>query len=148
MNSRFPKIILIEDNTDDAELTGIALERCGYYDDTLWLKDGVEAHDFFLLNDEDSDGIQRSDIRLVFLDLKMPRMNGFDFLKKLRAHERYKFLPVSVLSSSGVDMDVKKSLEIGANSYIVKPIDFKAQTASIKKACDFWIDTHVSAEEV
>lgn len=148
MDSKSPKIILIEDNANDAELTGIALERCGYYEETLWLKDGIEARNFFLINDEETDGVNRSEIRLVFLDLKMPRMNGFDFLTSLRADERYKFLPVSVLSSSGVDMDVKKALDIGANSYIIKPIDFKAQTESIKSACDFWIDTHVSVEEV
>jgi len=134
-----PKILLIEDNEDDAELTKIALKRTNRQDLVYWVKDGAEALDFLLGRGTYEVEHWRSDLQLIFLDLKLPKQNGFEVLEVLK-HTGSKFnIPICVLTSSNVESDIEKAYQLGANSYIVKPIDFKEHLESVNKAVNFWL---------
>ncbi len=132
-----PKILLIEDNEDDAELTSIALRKAGRKDLMHWVKDGVEALDLLLGRKNYVEDHWRKDLNVVFLDLKLPKQNGFEVLQLLR-ETKTSTPPICVLTSSNVEGDIEKAYALGANSYIVKPIDFKEHINAVNKAVDFW----------
>lgn len=138
MNSS-PKILLIEDNEDDAELTQIALKKTKRNDLVYWVKDGAEALDFLLGRGSYKEKHWRSDLKLIFLDLKLPKQNGFEVLKELNYNGSNFEIPICVLTSSNVESDIEKAYRLGANSYIVKPIDFKEHVHSVNKAVNFWL---------
>ncbi|MGB1033169.1 MAG: response regulator [Flavobacteriales bacterium] len=147
MNAEEPIILMIEDNPDDAELTGIALDRIDMLEKTLWIADGALAMDFFMGQGDYNSPTRLSQLKMVFLDLKLPKLNGFEVLERLRRMEAFQHLPVSILSSSAVEDDFKHAMSLGANSYLVKPIDFKAQALYIRKAVEFWTTVHLSFDK-
>jgi two-component system response regulator len=132
-----PKILLIEDNEDDAELTSIALAKAGRKELMHWVKDGVEALDLLLGRNNYTEDHWRANLAIVFLDLKLPKQNGFEVLQLLN-NNNTAVPPICVLTSSNVESDIDKAYALGANSYIVKPIDFKEHISSVNKAVDFW----------
>lgn len=132
-----PKILLIEDNEDDAELTSIALAKAGRKELMHWVKDGAEALDLLLGRNNYTEDHWRKNLTIVFLDLKLPKQNGFEVLQML-THMTPPSPPICVLTSSNVESDIEKAYALGANSYIVKPIDFKEHINSVNKAVDFW----------
>lgn len=138
MNSS-PKILLIEDNEDDAELTQIALKKTKRNDLVYWVKDGAEALDFLLGRGSYKEKHWRSDLKLIFLDLKLPKQNGFEVLEVLKYTVNNFVIPICVLTSSNVESDIERAYLLGANSYIVKPIDFKEHLESVNKAVNFWL---------
>ncbi|NQX91148.1 MAG: response regulator [Flavobacteriales bacterium] len=146
MESTQPKILLVEDNPDDAELTGIAIERVDLLEETLWVQDGAEAIAFLKGENSYKPSTYREDLSLILLDLKLPKLNGFEVLEYVRSSE-FKYLPVCVLTSSGVNDDIKQALDLGANSYVVKPIDFQKQANNLRSICDFWLNVHQKLEE-
>lgn len=145
MNSS-PKILLIEDNEDDAELTKIALRKTKRNDLVFWVKDGAEALDFLLGRGAYEAKHWRSDLKLIFLDLKLPKQNGFEVLEVLKYTGGNFNTPICVLTSSNVESDIEKAYKLGANSYIVKPIDFKEHLESVNKAVNFWL-RHADEQE-
>ena len=147
MNAKEPTILMIEDNPDDAELTGIALERINMLEETLWISDGALAMDFFSGKGKFINPDRLSKLKMVFLDLKLPKLNGFQVLERLRAINEFEYLPVTILSSSVVQDDFKHAMNLGANSYLVKPIDFKTQALHIRKAIEFWTTVHLSFDK-
>jgi CheY-like chemotaxis protein len=119
-----PDILLVEDNSTDAELVMIA-HRLNKSACTIQVvRDGVAALEFLLSGGAGSESAQLPLPRLVLLDLHLPRLNGFEVLERLRADERTRLLPVIIFSSSAQESDVSKSLQLGANGYVRKPSNF------------------------
>ena len=129
------EIILIEDDDNDAELAIRTLKRAELAKSVIRLKDGEEAIAFFS-GEKASDNTPR----LVLLDLKMPKVDGLEVLRKIRSVEQTKKIPVVMLTSSKEQKDIMESYDLGANSYVVKPVDFKEFTATIISIGKYWVE--------
>jgi two-component system response regulator len=132
-------IVLIEDNPEDAELTLRALRRANLVNPVRVLEDGAAALDFLLGRGTDPNGPGTPRPRLVLLDLKLPKLTGIEVLRKLRAEERTRTLPVVVLTSSAEDSDIRECYSLGVNSYIVKPVDFEKFAATVSEVGCYWL---------
>jgi len=132
------EILLVEDSALDAELTMTALAGSRVANRVVWVKDGEEALDYLFRRGSHAG---RSDIapRLVLLDLKMPKVGGIEVLKEIKSDARLKRIPVVVMTSSDEECDVAKSYELGANSYVVKPVDFDALADVTRQAGFYWL---------
>lgn len=132
------EIILVEDNPDDAALTIRALKKQNLANRLVHLKDGAEALDF-MFGEGEYAGRNTSNIpKVILLDLKMPKINGIEVLQKLKSTASTKMIPVVVLTSSAEDPDIKRCYELGANSYIVKPVEFENFTRKISDLGMYW----------
>ena len=132
------EILLVEDTPLDAELTLRALKKGGLANKLLWLKDGEQALDYLFRR---GSYVDREDVlpRLVLLDLKMPRVDGIEVLKGIKQDERTRRIPVVVMTSSQEEKDVAQSYDMGANSYVVKPVDFSAFADRARQAGFYWL---------
>ena len=132
-------ILLVEDNPDDVELTLRALRKNNIQNEVIVAIDGVEALDYFFArgNFEGRDRNQRP--VLVLLDLKMPKLDGLEVLKQIRADEFSKLIPVVILTSSKEEKDMVSGYELGANSYIRKPVDFGQFTEAVRQLGLYWL---------
>jgi two-component system response regulator len=132
------EILLAEDNERDAELTMRALKKGGLANKLLWVKDGAEAMDYLFRRGEFAD---RDNVppRLVLLDLKMPRVDGIEVLRAVKADEATKRIPVVVMTSSQEERDVAETYDLGVNSYVVKPVDFAAVADIVRQAGYYWL---------
>lgn len=127
------EILLVEDNPDDAGLTIRALRKNNLANNLLHLKDGEEALRF--LFDEQKTSLPR----LILLDLKMPKVDGIDVLRKLKSDPRRRVIPVVVLTSSKEERDIVESYRLGVNAYIVKPVDFEKFYKAVTDLGLFWM---------
>lgn len=127
------EILLIEDNPDDAGLTIHALKKHNLADRLLHVHDGEEALSY--LFSPDTTHIPK----VIVLDLKMPKVDGMEVLRKLKSDERRKVIPVVVLTSSREERDVIESYRLGVNAYIVKPVDFDKFAKAIADIGFFWL---------
>lgn len=133
------EVLLIEDNMNDAELTIRALKKRNLANNLIHLKDGAQALDF-LFGEGESAGRDISVLpKVILLDLKMPRVDGMEVLEKVRADPRTKKIPVVVLTSSKEDPDIKECYRLGANSYIVKPVEFENFQAAVSELGYYWL---------
>jgi CheY-like chemotaxis protein len=132
------ELLLVEDSALDAELTIRALKAGGLANKLFWVKDGQEALDFLFRRGEYA-GRDEAVPRLVFLDLKMPRVDGIEVLKAIKADERTRRIPVVVMTSSQEEKDVAQSYDLGVNSYVVKPVDFNALIDLARQAGYYWL---------
>ena len=133
------EILLIEDNASDEKLTVLALQRSGIANVVVVARDGAEALDY-LFGTGIHHGRDLSRLpQLILLDLNLPRMGGLEVLRRMRADERTKFLPVVVLTSSKEDEDVVGSYSLGANAYVRKPVDFVQFADAAKTLGFFWL---------
>jgi two-component system, response regulator len=130
-------ILLVEDNPRDEALTLRALKKSNIINSVVVVRDGVEALDY-LLGQRDSEYINRLP-QLVLLDLKLPKVDGLEVLKSMRAHERTRLLPVVVFTSSSEQEDIVKSFERGANSYVRKPVEFEKFLEATKQLGLYWL---------
>jgi len=130
-------ILLVEDNPDDVRLTRRALKQNNITNDLVVMNDGVEAVDYLIKTV--TDGGQGVLPTVILLDLKLPRMDGFEVLRRIRADERLKRLPVVVLTTSKEDLDILKSYDLGANSYIRKPVDFEQFIEAVRQLGLYWL---------
>lgn len=139
MKNKIYEIILVEDNVSDAELTIRALKKNGSMNSLLHLKDGEEALEYiFATGRYETRNIQ--DIpKVVFLDLKMPKIGGLEVLKRIKSNEITKMIPVVLLTSSKQDTDIAEACQLGANSYIVKPVGFEHFVKVISDAGRYWL---------
>lgn len=136
-------ILLVEDNPDDELLTVRALNKLDRIKVTV-AESGTEALNL-LFNDEDVQDPQNSNVPdLVLLDLNLPVVDGLTVLKKIRANERTKKIPVIVLTSSGEEKDIRESYELGANSYIRKPVDFLEFKKIANLIGEYWLMLNIS----
>ena len=143
-------ILLVEDNPEDVRLTKRALKRNNITNELVVLTDGVEALEYLIKADGGSAGAAGDLPAVILLDLKLPRMDGLELLKEIRAHERLKRLPVVVLTSSKEQQDILNSYDLGANSYIRKPVDFNQFAETIKQLGLYWLvlnEPHLNKNE-
>jgi two-component system, response regulator len=134
-----PYIMLVEDNPDDEALTRRALKQRGVTSEVVTAHDGAEALDYLLGNGQHAGRDLREQPQVVFLDLKLPKIDGLQVLQCLRANERTRTLPVVVLSSSDEDHDLESSYQCGANSYVRKPVAFAQFAEAICQVGMYWL---------
>lgn len=133
------EILLVEDNPDDAELTLMALKKNHVANRIMHVKDGAEALDFLLATGAyEGKDIPRH-LKIILLDLKLPKVDGLEVLQMIKSDERTKVIPVVVLTSSKVEKDITKCYQLGANGYIVKPVGFDNFTKAIVGLGMFWL---------
>lgn len=139
MKNSIVEILLIEDNEHDAEMTIRALKKSKIANGIIHLKDGVQALDFLFGTGEFEGRDVSEKPKVILLDLKMPKVDGIEVLQKIKDSEITKMIPVVVLTSSKENPDVKKCYALGANSYIVKPVDFSGFMAAISHSGLYWV---------
>ena len=135
-NDQELQVLLVEDNPADAEMTMDALQEVHLVNQVHWVKDGAEALDYLFGAEM---GSESKLLRLVLLDLRLPRVDGLDVLRALRANERTRRLPVVVLTSSHEESDVVRAYDLGANSYLVKPVESEAFMTSVGELGLYWM---------
>jgi len=131
------EILLVEDSETDAEMTLRALKRHALSNNVTWVKDGAEALDFVFCTGTYSARGNRPP-KLVLLDLKMPKVDGIEVLRRIKADERTKAIPVVMLTSSAEESDILRSYKLGVNSYLVKPVEFDRFMEEVSKAGCYW----------
>lgn len=132
-------ILLVEDNPDDEALTLRALKKNNITNKIVVARDGVEALDYLFGTGMYVGRDTGSEPELILLDLKLPKIDGFEVLKKLRSDERTKLLPVVILTSSKEQQDVVQGYGLGANSYIRKPVDFQNFVDAVGQLGLYWL---------
>ena len=132
-------ILLVEDNPNDEELTLRALRKANIANEVFVARDGQEAVDFLFGTGQQAGREPPKMPAVVLLDLKLPKLSGFDVLKRMRADPRTKAIPVVVLTSSSEDEDMLRSYQSGANSYVRKPIEFSAFANAVTQLGMYWI---------
>jgi two-component system, response regulator len=136
------EILLVEDNPADAEMTTRALRRNNLANRLRWVKDGEEALDFMFCTGAYAGRNPGSGPRLVMLDIKMPKVDGIEVLRRLKQNPTTRAVPVVVMTSSNEERDVVESYELGVNSYIVKPVEFEAFLETVAKIGLYWVLTN------
>ena len=126
-------ILLVEDNPDDEALTLRALKKNNIQNEVVVARDGAEALDYLFGTGKYAGRDVTSMPSVTLLDLKLPKIDGLEVLKRVRANEGTKFLPVVILTSSKEEQDLLKGYELGANSYIRKPVDFSQFIESVRQ---------------
>ncbi len=132
-------ILLVEDNPNDAELTIRALKKQSLANNLFLVEDGAEALDFIFCRGKYENRKLRKPPKVIFLDLKLPKVSGLDVLRELKSNPETKKIPVVIVSSSKEDPDIKTAYELGANSYVVKPVDFDSFINAINNTGLFWL---------
>jgi two-component system, response regulator len=127
------EILLVEDNPDDAELTIRALRKNYLANNILHLADGEEALDFLFSSNSSSMP------KIVLLDIKMPKVNGIEVLKRLKSDPDRRIIPVVVLTSSREERDIIETYKLGVNAYIVKPVEFDKFIKAVSEIGIFWL---------
>ena len=134
-----PTILHIEDDPNDVLLLEHACRKANVTCDIQRVADGDEAIAYLRGVDGFANREKFPLPRLILLDLKMPRLNGFDVLEWLRHHDKLRTMPVVVLSSSNHDADLKRAYELGVNSYLIKPVSFDSLVEIVKAIHDYWL---------
>src|SRR5713226_5496446 len=136
---KFKSILLVEDNPDDEELTVRALKKNNVVNEVVVARDGVEALDYLFAQGPHAGRDLRFMPQVVLLDLKLPKLDGLGVLRRLRADDRTKLLPVVILTSSNEEKDRINSYSLGANSYVRKPVDFEQFVAAAAQLGLYWL---------
>jgi two-component system response regulator len=140
-------ILLVEDNPDDEALTLLALRKNDIPNEVVVAHDGAEALDYLFGTGAWAGRDTRRQPQLVLLDLKLPRVDGLEVLRRLRGDERTRRQPVVVLTTSKEERDVAQSYECGANSYIRKPVSFDEFMEAVRELGCYWLALNVSPPE-
>lgn len=140
-----PDVLLVEDNQDDEVLALRAIRRATGDLDIVIARDGVEALEFIFGNETDQEALPVNMPKLILLDVKLPRLSGFDVLRKIRGNANTRHIPVVMLTASSERRDIIEAYEIGANSYIRKPVDFAEFSETVKYICTYWLTMNHAA---
>lgn len=133
-------ILLVEDNQDDIDLTLRYLRKSNILNELVVVRDGAEAIDYFSgIGGCATDKPQKDTPTVILLDLKLPKIDGLEVLKRLRAEEKTKLLPVIIFSSSKEEEDLVNGYSFGANSYVHKPIDFNQFAEAVRQLQLYWL---------
>lgn len=133
------EILLVEDNPADVELTLRALTKHNLANKVLVVGDGAEALDYLFATGSYAGRATNQRPRVIFLDLKLPKVSGLDVLRRVKSDERTKRIPVVILTSSNEERDVVMSYGLGGNSYVVKPVDFERFSQAIQELGLYWL---------
>lgn len=131
-------ILLVEDNEDDIKLTVAALKKSHIQNKIEVARDGAEALDI-IFGTGKFEGRSIDNIAVVLLDIKLPKVDGMEVLKRIRSDERTKTLPVVMLTSSKEEIDIFNGYKLGCNSYICKPVGFEEFSKAVKKLGLYWL---------
>ncbi len=141
------EILLVEDNPADIELTLHALKKYNLRNPIHVIKDGAETVDFLFCTGKYSGREAQKNPKLILLDLKLPKMDGIEVLKKIKSNRKTKNIPVVMLTSSSQESDILRSYDLGVNSYIVKPINFESFMEAIEKVGSYWLILNKNSED-
>ena len=133
------EILLVEDNPSDEELTLHALEKYHLANKIFVVRDGAEALDYIFAAGKYSDRDTNCHPKVILLDLKLPKVDGLEVLRRIKTEPKTQQIPVVLLTSSTEESDIVESYKLGVNSYIVKPVDFKQFTESIRDIGMYWL---------
>ena len=133
------EILLVEDNAEDAELTLRALRKRNLANHMHWVRDGEEALDYLFCRGQYAGRDATRPPKLVLLDIKMPKVDGIEVLKAVKANEKTRRIPVVVMTSSQEERDMAQTYDMGVNSYVVKPVDFNALADLARQAGYYWL---------
>ncbi len=139
MNSTPVEILLIEDNPSDVKLTLKALQKHSLANKVTVLKDGAAALDFLFAQGMYSDRNFKEVPKVIFLDLKLPLVDGIEVLRKIKSEDLTKKIPVVVLTSSKESRDIEECYKLGVNSYVVKPLDFEKFLEAVSNIGLYWV---------
>ncbi len=137
-------ILLVEDNPDDVALTKRAFKKNNIMNTVVVAKDGAEAIDYLFCEGEYSGRDIEDTPQIILLDLKLPKINGLEVLKRIREDDRTKLLPVVILTSSNEQQDLMDGYSLGANSYIRKPVDFDQFIEAVRQLGLYWLVLNIS----
>lgn len=140
-------ILLVEDNPDDEALAVRALKRSNIANELVVARDGVEALDYLFAQGQYSERDSQIMPQVVLLDLKLPKLDGLGVLRRLRADERTKRIPVVILTSSNEEQDRLNGYDLGANSYVRKPVDFEQFSEAARQLGLYWLVLNESAPQ-
>jgi CheY-like chemotaxis protein len=133
------EVLLVEDNPSDAELTMRALRKKNLANKLVHLKDGAEAIDFLFAQGLYTNRRVENSPKVVLLDLKLPKVNGIEVLRKIKSDDRTRKIPVVVMSSSREDSDLAACYELGVNGYVVKPVEFEDFARAVSELGCYWL---------
>jgi two-component system response regulator len=133
------EVLLVEDNARDAELTIRALKKHNLANQLVHVEDGAEALDFLFGRGKYEDRHKHGSPKVVLLDLKLPKVNGLEVLRIMKEDERLRTIPVVIVTSSAEDPDMQAAYNLGANSYVVKPVQFDAFMEAMSKLGVYWL---------
>lgn len=136
------EILLVEDNPHDAEMTIRALKKANLANKLIHVKDGAEALDFIFSRGDFSDREIEDKPKVILLDIKMPKVDGIEVLRQIKAHDDTKTIPVVIMTSSKEEQDIITSYNLGVNSYVVKPVDFESFAKAVSELGFYWLITN------
>jgi CheY-like chemotaxis protein len=139
MNPNEVEILLVEDNATDAELTTRALKKRNLINRLVWVKDGAEALDFIFAMGKYAERNIQNLPKVILLDLRLPKVDGMEVLRKIKTHDRTKHIPVVVLTSSKEERDIVESYKLGVNSFVSKPVDFDEFAEAVANLGLYWL---------
>jgi two-component system response regulator len=139
MTKDIVEILLVEDNPNDVELTLHALQANNLANRIHVARDGAEALEYIFGTGQYQGRSIQDDPKVVLLDLKLPKIDGLEVLRRIRADDRTRVIPVVILTSSREERDIVESYKLGVNSYIVKPVDFEQFTESVRQVGLYWV---------
>jgi len=131
-------VLLVEDNPADAELALRALRKGKLANNIIWVKDGAEALEFIFRTGAYA-GRPDQNPKLILLDIKLPKVDGIEVLKRMKADERMRTIPVVMVTSSAVERDLIETYKLGVNSYVVKPVDFEQFSKTVGEIGFYWM---------
>ena len=133
------EVLLVEDNKLDAEMTIRALRKAKFLNTLHWVKDGVEALDFLKCRGAYAGRDPNEHPKLILLDLKMPRLDGFDVLRELKTDEHTRAIPVVAMTSSDQERDIAECYRLGANGYVKKPVQLPTFMQAVANIGTYWL---------
>jgi two-component system response regulator len=132
-------MLLAEDSGSDGDLILASLAKVSLAEATHVVHDGVETLDFVFCRAEYADRLSEPPLRVIVLDVKLPKLDGFEVLREIKAHSRTRLIPIVLLTSSNIDADIARGYLLGANSYVQKPVDFEQFRETIRQLGLYWM---------
>jgi two-component system response regulator len=145
MANETPEILLVEDSPDDVAFFVRTLDKAGLGARLHTVKDGAEALEFIFDAGDNAARLHALRLKVIILDLKLPKVSGLEVLRRLKADPQTRKIPVVILSSSQEERDLIESYQLGVNSYVVKPMDFDAFGTSVRALCQYWLQFNQTA---